>query len=65
MTVRIIETRDKYIVEWVTGDQYFHTRTFYYLPAAERYAAQLECRLMLDTMLDAGTYGINHTAGPN
>jgi hypothetical protein len=53
MTVRILKDKNasSYRVEWTEEDGYLRDRPFDTYRAAERYAMQIECRLLIESRL--------------
>jgi hypothetical protein len=57
MPVKIVNSGHNFRVEWLGTDGFYRDRTFASYSRAQRYAFQLECRLLLETMLDDAMAG--------
>lgn len=52
MSVRILNHRHQFNVEWLETDGLLRDRSFSSYSEAERFAKQIECRLLIDSILD-------------
>lgn len=55
VTIQREQVTPTYVVQWRAEDGYMRERPFSSYRAAERYAQQVECRLLIEAMLASRT----------